>query len=189
MIGPFHRRRMCTMSRMHRKAAIFSFLSAISLMSISAPQVVSAASAPAGAVRQDPTVGPMTRDEARHAHDPLHFTAAQGPIQPLRPRAARDAAAPVAPAAAATAAGPLQREIFGFAPYWELAQNTNWNYSLLSTVGYFGLGIYSDGTINTTDQGWTGWNSQNLATIINASHQAGTRAVLVIKLSNRNGES
>src|SRR5438093_1670527 len=175
------------MSRMRRPAAIVSLLSAISLMSIGAPPIMSTASA-SGVVRQDPTVGPMTRDEARHAHDALRFTQAQGSIRPLRPRAATTAAAPAA-TTSATTAGPLQREVFGFAPYWELAQNTNWNYSLLSTVGYFGLGIYSDGTVNTTDQGWTGWNSQDLATIINAAHQAGTRVVVVIKRSNRNGDS
>ena len=167
------------MSRMRRPAAIVSLLSAISLMSIGAPPIMSTASA-AGVVRQDPTVGPMTRDEARHAHDALRFTQAQGSIRPLRPRAATTAAAPAA-TTSATTAGPLQREVFGFAPYWELAQNTNWNYSLLSTVAYFGINFNPDGSVSTNDVGWTGWNSQDLATIITNAHAAGDRVVLVIK--------
>lgn len=131
----------------------------------------------------------MTRDEARHAHDALRFTPAQGPIQPLRPRP-RVAAASTAGAASTTGvSGPPQREVFGFAPYWELSQNANWNYSLLSTVGYFGLGIYASGALNQVDQGWTGWNSADLATIINGAHAVGTRVVVVIKPSNAAGVS
>jgi spore germination protein YaaH len=149
-------------------------------MNAGAPQAVSAAPAVAVAQR-DPDVGPMTRDEARHVHDTLQFTAAKGAIQPLRPRIARAGAAA---AAAPAMGGPPQREVFGFAPYWLLSQNSNWNYSLLSTVGYFGLGIYANGTLNQVDQGWTGWNSADLATIINSAHQVGTKVVVVIKPSN-----
>jgi spore germination protein YaaH len=168
------------MSRMRRQAlSIVALLSTLSLLSVGAPPTVSAASANAAA-RQDPTIGPLTRDEARHLHDALRFTPAQGPIRPLRPRSAVGGAA----AAATTSTGPPQREVFGFAPYWELSQNANWNYSLLSTVGYFGLGIYANGTLNQVDQGWTGWNSQDLATIINGAHQVGAKVVAVIKPSN-----
>jgi len=175
------------MSRMRKAgAAFFALLSSFSLMGAGAPQAASAASTPA-VVHQDPAVGPMTRDEARHAHDSLRFAPAQGPIAPLRQRAATASSA--GSAASSSVVGPPQREVFGFAPSWELSQNANWNYSLLSTVGYFGLGIYSDGTLNQADQGWTGWNSADLATIINAAHQVGTRVVVVIKPSNRNGDS
>jgi spore germination protein YaaH len=75
----------------------------------------------------------------------------------------------------------VSREVFGFAPYWAIANNSQWNYSLLTTVAYFGLDINSDGSINTSTNGWTGWNSQNLVNTINAAHAAGDRAVVVIK--------
>jgi spore germination protein YaaH len=78
-------------------------------------------------------------------------------------------------------AGGVDREVFGFAPYWAIANSSQWNFSLLTTVAYFGLDINSDGSINTSTNGWTGWNSQNLVNTINAAHGAGDRAVVVIK--------
>ncbi len=136
----------------------------------------------------DPAVGPHARDEARHLHDRLRFTLAHSSILSRQPRPVALGAAMVAPATAAPA-GPLQREVFGFVPYWELSNNGSWNYSLLSTVAYFGLGINADGSLSTTDAGWAGWNSQDLANIINAAHQAGDRVVVVIKASNAPGAS
>ncbi|MDQ6713499.1 MAG: glycosyl hydrolase family 18 protein [Candidatus Dormibacteraeota bacterium] len=121
--------------------------------------------------RSDPASGPHTRDEAQHQHDVLSLTPARTAIAPRRAVSPR----------ALSPAGGVTREVFGFAPYWRLAQNPNWNYSLLSTVAYFGININPDGSISTNDSGWTGWNSQDLATIINNAHAAGDRVVLVIK--------
>ena len=81
-------------------------------------------------------------------------------------------------------AGGVDREVLGFAPYWAIPNNTQWNYSLLTTVAYFGLDINADGSINTTTSGWTGWNSQNLVNTFNAAHAAGDRAVVVMKAFN-----
>jgi len=78
-------------------------------------------------------------------------------------------------------AGGVDREVFGFAPYWAIANSSQWNYSLLTTVAYFGLDINADGSINQSTNGWAGWNSQNLVNTINAAHAAGDRAVVVIK--------
>lgn len=125
------------------------------------------------APRSDPAVGPHTRDEARHRHDAYSLAPAHTAISPRVSAALRPYAL--------SPAGGVTREVFGFAPYWRLAQNPNWNYSLLSTVAYFGININPDGTVSTNDAGWTGWNSQDLATIINNAHAAGDRVVLVIK--------
>src|SRR5438132_8893125 len=103
-------------------------------------------------IQPDPQMGPHARDEARHAHDPLRFTPAQSAAiarQPARNRAQGAAA----PSAAATSSNEgLRREVFGFAPYWALnqGQQTIWNYSLLSTVAYFGLTVNGDGSFNHT---------------------------------------
>jgi GH18 family chitinase len=75
----------------------------------------------------------------------------------------------------------LLREVFGFAPYWELPRSTSWNYGLLSTVAYFGLDVNSDGSFNTSTGGWRGWTSQELSTLVSLAHQSGTRVVVVIK--------
>ena len=127
----------------------------------------------------DPTIGPHARDEAGHRHDRLVFTAGHG-----RPIARQPTVAPAvsrsAPAAA-LANAPLQHEVLGFAPYWSLSQHANWNYNLLGTVAYFGLDVKADGSFDTTTSGWSGWNSQELIDTINRAHQAGHRAVIVIK--------
>ena len=75
----------------------------------------------------------------------------------------------------------LQKEVFGFAPYWALSQYTSWDYSLMSTVAYFGVTVKWDGTFDTSDAGWAGFNSQNMVNMVNQAHQAGDRVVLVIK--------
>lgn len=87
----------------------------------------------------------------------------------------------IVPRAVGAANPLLRREVFGFAPYWELSNNGQWNYNLLSTVAYFGLDVNSDGTFATQGGGWTGWNSADLTTVINNAHRAGARVVVVIK--------
>lgn len=154
-------------------------------MAVAVAQAASAASA-GGVTHQDPAVGPMTRDEARQSKQVFRFAPATGSIPPLQPRRAP---APAAAAPAASGGGSPQREIIGFAPYWLLSQNPNWNYSLLTTVAYFGLGIHANGTLEQADQGWSGWNSQDLANVITAAHLAGDRVVAVIKPSNAVGVS
>src|SRR5439155_326386 len=80
----------------------------------------------------------------------------------------------------------LRREVLGFAPYWNLGHYAEWNYSLMSTVAYFGLTVNLDGTFATQGGGWDGWNSSDLTNMINSAHAAGARVVLVIKNFNDN---
>ncbi len=98
-------------------------------------------------------------------------------LKPTQPKTGK-AAAPLAPAASN-----LQREIFGFALASSLADSTvgypSWDFSLLSTVAFFGLHINDDGTI-AADQGLTEWNSADLTNLLSAAHPHGTRVVLTI---------
>jgi spore germination protein YaaH len=151
-----------------------------------------------GGGTKDPPVGPHAMDEARHANDLLSFRpSVEEPIQRRAPSGVNEKAGPTivgAPArlmASGLAAGPstslainggpLQREVFGFAPYWALNANASWNYSLLSTLAYFGIVVKWDGTLDNTNAGWTGWNSQDLTDMVNRAHLAGDRVVVVIK--------
>jgi len=129
----------------------------------------------------DPAIGPHAAADAAHSHDALQFTPSTSAIAPRR--VAQPGLAGTAPGPSATIAngGALRREVLGFAPYWELSQQGNWNYTLLSTLAYFGLDVNGDGSWDMTRQGWTGWNSQQLSTIITNAHQAGDRVVVVIK--------
>src|SRR5258708_5316696 len=81
-----------------------------------------------------------------------------------------------------TAAG-LQREVFGFALASSLSDPTvgypSWDFSLLSTVAFFGLHINDDGTI-ASDSGLTEWNSADLTNLLSAAHAHGSKVVLTI---------
>ena len=98
----------------------------------------------------------------------------------------RAAGNPAAATGLASPGGPLTRQVLGFAPYWELGNRSNWNYSLLSMVAYFGLNVNGDGSFNTStsDPGWNGWNSTQLQDVITKAHLAGDRVLLVIKAFN-----
>jgi len=148
--------------------------------------LTNATAAPAAAGPADPRAGPHAVDQARHQSDRLSFTPAHSTIiprqaRPLQPRMASGSQPHTAQPSSSLYRGPLQREVMGFAPYWSLSQNANWDYRLLSTIAYFGLDINGDGSINTSTRGWTGWNSQELADTINRAHQAGDRVVVVVK--------
>jgi spore germination protein YaaH len=138
--------------------------------------------ATAAAVTPDPAVGPHARDEARHAGQRLFFLPARTAPLPRSATASRSSSA----AAPTPANGGLTREVFGFAPYWAIGQNSSWRYDLLSTVAYFGLDVKGDGSWDMTTQGWAGWNSQDLVDMVSRTHLAGDRAVLVIKVLGPN---
>jgi spore germination protein YaaH len=109
---------------------------------------------------------------------------------------------PAQPRAAVGGAGGLQREVFGFALASSLASTTygfpTWNFSLLSTVAFFGLDIcpykppppspdacsgIPDGGI-AHDSGWSVWNSSQLTGLLNAAHASGTKVVVTIVLQD-----
>ena len=94
---------------------------------------------------------------------------------------------PSAPAAAVSSSG-LQREIFGFLPYWELTDSsTTIDWSKVSTVAFFGVGIDGSGNLQkrnsdgTTTVGWSGWTSSKMTSLINTAHQNRTRVVLTVQ--------
>src|SRR5712692_11081485 len=64
--------------------------------------------------------------------------------------------------ASLTNANGLSREVFGFTYSGSLGDPTvgypSWDFSLLSTVAFFGLHIYSDGSM-AADSDWNVWNS------------------------------
>jgi len=63
-------------------------------------------------------------------------------------------------------APPLQpHEIFGFAPYWTLNQSANFDVSGMTTLAYFSVGVNPDGSLDESDSGWAGYQSQALATL------------------------
>jgi len=80
-----------------------------------------------------------------------------------------------------------KREVFGFGLASSLGDPTygypSWNFSLLSTVAFFGLHINWDGTI-ASDSGMNVWNSSTLTGLTSTAHRNGTRVVLTIVLQD-----
>ncbi len=70
--------------------------------------------------------------------------------------------------------------MFGFAPYWDMANWKLWQLQRLSTVAYFGVTL--DGNGNPVhDEGWTAWTGQQLTDLVSAAHAAGVRVLVTIK--------
>jgi spore germination protein YaaH len=88
---------------------------------------------------------------------------------------------PIAPLA--TANRHLSREVFGFALGSSLSDPTygypSWNFSLLTTVAYFGLHVLWNGTFEN-DSGLAVWNSSQLTNLVRTAHAHGTKVVLTI---------
>jgi len=164
---------------------------------------VLAASSPSAVVADDQSTGPSIQyqEYLSHAGQAYSFQPGTHPSVAYRPRSGDtdtvDGALPVAlpsgygfqpsgaAAAGATSAdgarpagalNPLRREVFGFLPYWELG--TTLDYDTLSTIAYFGVTINGDGSLYEAGNGWSGWNSSSLTTVINDAHSHGTRVVL-----------
>ncbi|HTK44178.1 MAG TPA: glycosyl hydrolase family 18 protein [Patescibacteria group bacterium] len=129
---------------------------------------------------------------------PWHFTGSRGASDALTAatptvlgdvvpaRAAVEPPAGVEVSAPVGASG-LRREVFGFLPYWEVADaRTVLDWRTLSTIAYFSVGCASNGNLlkrnadGSATTGWAGWTSSRMTSIINAAHQHQTRVVLTI---------
>ncbi|MGD0409382.1 MAG: glycosyl hydrolase family 18 protein, partial [Candidatus Limnocylindrales bacterium] len=165
-----------------------------------------AATSPAMANAADAaaTTGPSVQYQEAVSHAGESYSFAPGGVVtvPFRPRLGDptvvDGAAPVAlPAGQGSTAvapdlttGPgsatpsgttnlLRREVFGFLPYWELGSTLD--YTTLSTIAYFGVDLNTDGTLNKSSNGWNGWVSSTMISVINGAHANGTRVVLTVQ--------
>jgi spore germination protein YaaH len=86
----------------------------------------------------------------------------------------------------------LVREVFGFVNAGNLGDATvgysTWNFSLLTTVAYFGLQVNSgDGSLVQTDTGWSVYHSAIMSSFINVAHAAGVRVLVSVNLHDFSG--
>jgi spore germination protein YaaH len=101
---------------------------------------------------------------------------------------AAKASQPASPLAALTTRP--TREVFGFA----LASSLNdpsfgypsWNFSLLTTVAFFGLHVMDNGNF-TNDSGANVWNSSQLTGLVSTAHGQGAKVVVTIILQDFSG--
>ena len=118
-------------------------------------------------VRPVPAVGPSTST----AHiTPTVVVTSVAPVPSLAPT----------PAPAPT----LQRVVYGFLPYWYVDKTEPLNFSLLSTLAYFGVEMNRDGTVNTSDPGWTIMQGPAAQDIFRQAREHKTRLVITFKSFN-----
>ncbi|HEV2032729.1 MAG TPA: glycosyl hydrolase family 18 protein [Candidatus Dormibacteraeota bacterium] len=152
-----------------------SVLALVMMLAISgfAPSSAVASVSPTPAHKSDPT-HPQVMQQA----GTRMATASVGSLKPF---------VPTAPQAAVGGLGGMQREIFGFALASSLSDPTvgypTWNFSLLTTVAFFGLHVNDDGTF-ASDAGMAVWNSSQLSDLLNVAHAHRTKVVLTIILQD-----
>ena len=142
---------------------------------------------PVGALAADPDApGPgdepsqVYLDAMAHAGRAYAFT----PGAPAEADARSFALAGDAPSTAA-----VGRVIYGFLPYWTLADpDTRLDFSVLTHVAYFSVGADAKGNLKKRDPdgslttGWAGWTSSAMTSVINAAHAKHRRVTLTLSV-------
>jgi spore germination protein YaaH len=85
------------------------------------------------------------------------------------------------------------REVFGFVTaatigYGDIGYTT-WDFSMLTTVAYFGLHVNWDGNILHNNAWWTIWNSSTVTNLVQAAHSQGVKVVLTLILGDSSPNS
>jgi spore germination protein YaaH len=149
-------------------------LALLTLLALSGLVLVNVESVSASAPSNPDPTHPLVMQQAANQV----ATARVGTLQPFK--------AP-APMAAVGGAGGPQREIFGFALASSLSDPTigypSWNFSLLTTVAFFGLHVTDNGAI-AADSGLTVWNSSATSALVSTAHARATKVVLTIILQD-----
>ena len=159
--------RVRTWSRQRRIATITLVLAVAATTAASTAAAFQPGPAKASQVTSSHVVGPVAPDwpqtqglQAAFTPPPVkHFKLAKAKAKPL-------------PAPPSFAAEPslTSHEIFAFAPYWTLAQESGFNVDDITTLSYFGLDVNANGSILESGDGWTGYQSQDLADLIDRAH-------------------
>ncbi len=103
-----------------------------------------------------------------------------GLLSPAAPVVAQE---PLVPLTADQVSHRLAREVFGYLPYWELDDGVDGylRYDLLTTIAFFGVGLRSDGSLDTTTSGYKAYLSARATAIIQKAHAAGVRTAITFQ--------
>lgn len=76
--------------------------------------------------------------------------------------------------------GQSRYEVLGFAPYWTIDKLDNVDFSILTTLSYFGVLLSADGNLNREDFGYQTFKSHKATNLFKQAHRYGTRVVLTV---------
>ena len=71
-------------------------------------------------------------------------------------------------------------EVFGFAPHWRMHKLDNVDFSVLTTLAYFGIEVNADGSLLLDDVGYQKFKSDSTTELFKKAHENNTRVVLTI---------
>ncbi len=71
-------------------------------------------------------------------------------------------------------------EVFGFAPYWNIDKMDNIDFKVLTTLAYFGIQVYGDGSMEKNDPGYQTFIGPKATELFKKAHSNGTRVVLTL---------
>lgn len=85
----------------------------------------------------------------------------------------------------------LRREVQGFLPYWMLDPTNleRLRYDRLSTIAYFDVPVRTDGYLDKSGSGWSGWTSAHMTDVINRAHARGVKVILTVSMMSWDGGS
>ena len=142
---------------------------------------------PAGALAADP-VAPGPGDDPSQVYlDAMAHAGRAYAFTPGAPAEADMRTFPLAEVAPKT--GGMRREVYGFLPYWTLADpDTRLDFSVLTHLAYFSVGADAKGNLKKRDAdgslttGWAGWTSSSMSSVINAAHAKQRRVTLTLSV-------
>lgn len=73
-----------------------------------------------------------------------------------------------------------QFEVFGFAPHWSIDDFGKVDFSVLTTLAYFGVEVDGEGRMDTESAGYTIFLSDKATDLFQKAHENGTRVVLTL---------
>src|SRR6266849_5619229 len=143
-------------------------LAALLFTTVTPPAVAAQPAHPAPAMLASRSGGSlMATQAALHQNDVYNFAPATGAVIP---RSTTIAGTDIPTPLTSYNSYGLQKEVFAFGPYWALADESTWDYRLMSTITYFAITLNFDGTWYTQGGGWQGYFSQDLVDMINRAH-------------------
>ena len=81
-------------------------------------------------------------------------------------------------------------EVFGFAPYWSLDRMSNVDFSVLTTLAYFGVDVNSNGGLDRESVGYRTFVGRDATDLFDKAHSHGTKVVLTLtQMNNRDIEN
>src|SRR5258708_1956766 len=72
------------------------------------------------------------------------------------------------------------KEVFGFAPYWNIDKLSNVDFKTLTTFAYFGIAVNPDGNLDKDSVGFETFKSDKATQLFKKAHLSGTRVVLTL---------